>query len=257
MVAVSHNRTSLSTTANSLGHQLSHTAQLDGHFRKCQAEYEAMARAVGIQPGWHILDAGCGTGVFLPLLHELVGPTGKVTAIDIAPENRQSAQMLVDAIQIGQNISIQEGDITRLPFADNMFDAIWCANVAQYLRDEQFGSMLQEFHRTLKPGGRLGIKEFDATTMQFLPADPELMLRLSAARVSADDVQAWGTLRSLLARSWLLKYGFTDVWIKNFVSDCQPPLEDWLIEYLGGFLKWIANRAETVNISATDLVAWR
>jgi ubiquinone/menaquinone biosynthesis C-methylase UbiE len=245
-----------STTANSLGQQLAHAAQLDGHFLKCQAEYEAMARAVGIQPGWHVLDAGCGTGVFLPLLNELVGPTGQITAIDVAPENRQRAQQLVDALAIGANITIQAGDVTQLDFADNTFDAIWCANVTQYLTDEQFAAMLQAFLRVSKPGGLVGLKEFDVTTWQFLPGDPLLMPRKTETQKRAGALQVSGSLRAPLFRSWLLEAGFVDVWLKNFVSECQPPLDPAVNDFLRNLLSWLANNAQTADISAEDKASW-
>ncbi len=248
-----------SSTTNSLGHQLSHAAQLDGHFLKCQAEYEAMVRAVGIQPGWHVLDAGCGTGSFLPLLAELVGPTGKITAIDVAPENRASAQQLVDTLQLGTAVTIQAGDITQLSFAENTFDAVWCANVSQYLTDEQFATMLQEMRRVVKPGGLIAIKEFDATTWQFLPADPVLMLRLIANQKEPGlrQTQDEGCLRPVLFRSWFHRAGLQEIWIKNFVSECQPPLDSDLTAFLQNLLSWLADKAETATVSAADLAVWR
>ena len=35
---------------------------LDAHFEACRPEYEAMIRSVGIESGWHVLDAACGAG---------------------------------------------------------------------------------------------------------------------------------------------------------------------------------------------------
>ncbi len=248
---------SQSHSANSLGHQLSHAAQLDGHFLKCQAEYEAMVRAVGIQPGWHVLDAGCGTGVFLPLLNDLVGPTGKITAIDVAPENRHSAQALVDTLQRNSDITVQAGDITKLSFADNTFHAIWCANVSQYLTDEQFATALQEMKRVAKPGGLVSIKEFDATTWQFLPADPLLMARSFAAEQQAGKPQTNGCLRPPLFRTWFLQAGLTNVRIRNFVSECEPPLDSDLKVFLQNLLIWLASNDKNADLSAADQAAWQ
>jgi len=50
---------SLSTSS---GSQLSEGSYLDEHFAACQAEYESMLRSVGLEQGWHVLDAGCGSG---------------------------------------------------------------------------------------------------------------------------------------------------------------------------------------------------
>ena len=61
----------LATT--STGHALSESTYLDARFLAAQPEYEAMLRCAGIQPSWHVLDAGAGNGSYLPLLCELVG----------------------------------------------------------------------------------------------------------------------------------------------------------------------------------------
>jgi len=71
----------------STGHAVSDAPWLDLHFQTCRAEYEDAVHFVGIEPGWTVLDAGSGSGGYIPLLRELVGPTGQVTALDLAPEN--------------------------------------------------------------------------------------------------------------------------------------------------------------------------
>jgi arsenite methyltransferase len=55
-----------------------------------------MIRSVGIKPGWRVLDAGCGGGSFLPLLAELVGKDGNVSALDPAPENIEAPVLLLN-----------------------------------------------------------------------------------------------------------------------------------------------------------------
>jgi hypothetical protein len=51
---------------NSLGMVLADTEWLDNHYLAMQPEYEDMLRWVGLQSGWKVLDAACGTGSFLP-----------------------------------------------------------------------------------------------------------------------------------------------------------------------------------------------
>ena len=60
---------------------------LDAHFEACRDAYETMLRSVGLEAGWHVLDAGCGAGSFLPLIAELVGPGGRLAALDWAADN--------------------------------------------------------------------------------------------------------------------------------------------------------------------------
>jgi len=40
---------------------------------------------VGIKPGFHVLDFGCGPGSYIIPLAKLVGESGKVYAMDIHP----------------------------------------------------------------------------------------------------------------------------------------------------------------------------
>jgi 2-polyprenyl-3-methyl-5-hydroxy-6-metoxy-1,4-benzoquinol methylase len=68
-------RTPVSAEASSTGQTFAATSWLDIRFEVNRAAYEAQARAVGIQPGWRVLDAGCGSGGFLPILAELAGWT--------------------------------------------------------------------------------------------------------------------------------------------------------------------------------------
>ncbi len=61
----------------STGYAVSDAPWLNLHFRTCRAEYEDALRFIGIEPGWAVLDAGCGSGGYIPLLCELVGPQGR------------------------------------------------------------------------------------------------------------------------------------------------------------------------------------
>src|SRR3712207_4205101 len=81
--------------ASSTGRALSSAEWLDDHFVACRPEYEAMLLSAGIQPGWHVLDAGCGSGGYLEVLTDLVGPEASVTSLDLDPEH---------VAQIGQRL---------------------------------------------------------------------------------------------------------------------------------------------------------
>ena len=123
-----------STTTTSTGHQLAESAYLDSHFEAMKPEYEAMIRWVGIKPGWRVLDAGCGGGSYLSLLAELVGAkNGHIVAYDLAPENIEEIESRVKETGYSCSVETQVGSVTTLPFEDNGFDSVWCANTSQYL----------------------------------------------------------------------------------------------------------------------------
>ena len=158
------------THASSTGQAMTGGAWLDVHFEAFRSEYEAMLRAVGIQPGWHVLDAGCGSGSFLPLLSELVGSSGRIAAFDLAHDNIATVERRVAEWSLPTPIQTQVGSVLALPYADASFDAIWCANTTQYLTDDELGMVLVEFRRMVRPGGLVALKEVDGTVMRFTPA---------------------------------------------------------------------------------------
>ena len=84
---------------SSTGLRLSNSAFIEAHYAVCRASYEAMLRSVDIQPGWHVMDAGCGSGSFLPLMAALVGINGKLTAFDIDAENIERVNTLAQDLR--------------------------------------------------------------------------------------------------------------------------------------------------------------
>lgn len=146
---------------------------VDAHFAACAAAFRGMVRSVGIRPGWTVLDAGCGTGAWLPLLGELVGPGGSVLGVDLAPENVAQSRT--------RGVEVRQGDLRALPVPDGSVDAVWCANTTQYLDDAGLAAALAEFRRVLRPGGLLAVKEIDATLITVRPGDPYLFPSFFAA----------------------------------------------------------------------------
>lgn len=104
-----------STHDSSTGHSFAAAAWLDNHFISMQPEYEEMLRWVGLQPGWHVLDAACGSGSFLPLMTELVGPTGQISAIDLAPENVCVVEQRAQQSNWPAPVTARVGNIVALP----------------------------------------------------------------------------------------------------------------------------------------------
>jgi arsenite methyltransferase len=166
----------------STGHAVSDAPWLDLHFQVARAEYEEAIRFIGIEPAWSVLDAGCGSGGYIPLLCELVGSMGRIAALDLAPENVTQVERLVQDGHCAAPVDVRIGSVLDLPFADATFDCVWCANVAQYLTESDFARVMAEFRRVTKPGGLVAVKDSDGTLLQILPLDPGIFARLVAAR---------------------------------------------------------------------------
>jgi SAM-dependent methyltransferase len=92
-----------------------------------------------------ILDAGCGTGRNLKPLF-LAGSTA--LGIDF------SHRMLKVARRQRETSAVALADLqASLPFFSRSFDAVLCALIGEHLTDLRV--VFDEFHRILKPGGRL------------------------------------------------------------------------------------------------------
>jgi ubiquinone/menaquinone biosynthesis C-methylase UbiE len=110
---------------------------------------DKMLAEVVIKPGSHVLDFGCGPGVFTTKIAGKTGPSGIVYALDINPvavsmvERKARKQNLENVRTIHSNCSI------ALP--DNCLDHIIFFDVFHDLDNHQ--EVLAELHRVLKPEG--------------------------------------------------------------------------------------------------------
>ena len=241
---------------SSTGHALADAAWLDVHFEACRSEYEAAARSVGFQPAWHILDAGTGSGSFLPVLGQIVGSAGQITALDLAPENIATIDARLEDWALDCPVDTQVGSVLDLPYADGHFDAVWCANMAQYLPDDDFLAMLHEFRRVVRPGGLVALKDFDATHTQHFPEDPGLLWRFCMARAEVSDMSR-GVLRGRGFRRWLERAGLQNVRQETLLIERWAPLKPIEREFLTDLLYYWAEQAAEGGIPEEDQAFWR
>ncbi|MFZ4658669.1 MAG: class I SAM-dependent methyltransferase [Caldilineaceae bacterium] len=252
------NQASVSPThASSAGHTFAEADWLDTHFIAMQPEYEEMLRWVGIQLSWHVLDAACGNGSFLPLLTELVGAAGQISAIDLAPENVQVVEGRARQSGWPAPVVAQAGSILALPYADQSFDAVWCANTTQYLSDEELAVMLKEFRRVVRPGGLIAIKEYDMTALQFQPLAPTLIFHLQETLAAAGDRQSHGTLRAIQLPQWLRSAGLVDLRQKPTLMLRLPPLREVEKQLFRDYLRFCYLRAQKITLPAGESQTWQ
>ncbi|MGI8690257.1 MAG: class I SAM-dependent methyltransferase [Thermomicrobiales bacterium] len=217
-------RTEAEAYASLTGQLMTDAGWLDAHFEAGRPEYEAMLRSVGIQSGWHVLDAGCGSGGFLPLLSELVGPTGRIAALDLAPDNIAIVERRVTDGEMATPVEARVGSVLALPYDDATFDAVWCAATSQYLTDDELATTLAEFRRVVRPGGLVAIKEVDSAVISFTPAPPLILAHLFEAMAERGNVQFAGCLRGPSLAQWLRQAGMTRIWQRTTLIERTAPL---------------------------------
>ena len=108
-----------------------------------------LAAAVAQSPRAIVLDLGCGAG------HgsfQVAPLAGEVIAYDLSSE-MLDVVVTAAAERKLSNISVQQGEAERLPFADESFDFVFSRFSAHHWRDP--AQALREVRRVLKPGGRI------------------------------------------------------------------------------------------------------
>jgi demethylmenaquinone methyltransferase / 2-methoxy-6-polyprenyl-1,4-benzoquinol methylase len=115
---------------------------------------KAVVDAVDAKPGERVLDLAAGTGTSS---QPFADRGAEVVPCDF------SQGMLRVGKQAKPHLSFTAGDGTRLPFADDTFDAVTISFGLRNIVDPQAG--LREMLRVTRPGGRLVVCEFSHPTL--------------------------------------------------------------------------------------------
>lgn len=115
-------------------------------------EMRRFFRLLELGPESRVLDVACGSGG--PALF-MARTTGcHVTGVDITESGIQTATDMAAGLGLTAQTLFQQVDASKpLPFEDNSFDAITCMDSMNHFLDRV--SLLKEWHRLLRPGGRI------------------------------------------------------------------------------------------------------
>jgi len=159
--------------------------------------YELAIRRAGLRPGQTVLDAGCGSGAFL----RVAADHGAVVAgIDA------SEALLAIARERVPDADLSLGDLQRLPYADDTFDAV--TGFCSFFFADDMVEALREAGRVAKPGAPVAIQvwgrpeRFDlglmkAVLARFRPPPP-------ADRLDPSTLWKPGVLEDLAAQAGLI-----------------------------------------------------
>lgn len=179
-------------------------------------ESKARARALeisGIKNGERILEVAVGTGLnFREILRR--NPDGWNDGIDISHRMLKRAERR--AVKTGVfNYTLQLGDCRTLPFSENTFDLL----VNQYMFDilpvTEYGRIMREFRRVLKPDGRLVLVN---TTL------PEKTRDRMLEWIFGIYPEAFSKCRGVLAEPHLEKFHFREI-RREYVVNLSYPSE--------------------------------
>ena len=137
-------------------------------------EYGRWAAQLRLNERSHVLEVACGSGG--PALF-LVRRWGcRVTGVDINAPGVATATQRAQRLGFDDRAMFQEADANAtLPFPDLTFDAVICVDSANHFPDRL--GVLEEWHRVLRPGGRVLFT--DPVVVTGLVSNEELAFRSS------------------------------------------------------------------------------
>jgi demethylmenaquinone methyltransferase/2-methoxy-6-polyprenyl-1,4-benzoquinol methylase len=109
----------------------------------------AALRRAGLAEGEQVLDVGIGTGLVAREALELIGPRGRLIGVDPSPG------MLGEVSLPGVELICGRAEV--LPQTDSSSDFVSMGYALRHIAD--VSAAFAEFHRVLRPGGRLLILE--------------------------------------------------------------------------------------------------
>jgi len=112
-----------------------------------------------ISLGANVLDVAAGRGAVLFPAAAKVGTSGRVMGIDFTAAMVRETAKDIESRKIA-NAEIRQMDAEQMEFDDAAFDCVTCG-FALWMFDNP-ARVLQEFHRVLKPGGRVALSTWAA-----------------------------------------------------------------------------------------------
>ncbi len=154
-----HGRTHHGGKKRPLDHRRMHEAKwtradavavLDSPERRANQDPAELWRRVGLKEGDIVVDVGAGSGFFAFPAATVVGPKGRVYAVDVSEELVKLVREKTDTGKI-HNVEPVLSTPKHIPIEDAIADVVILANVFHGIPPKS----VQEAVRLLRPGGRL------------------------------------------------------------------------------------------------------
>jgi ubiquinone/menaquinone biosynthesis C-methylase UbiE len=123
-----------------------------------------MLAEIEINPGYKILDYGCGPGAFTIMIAKKIGPSGIVYALDIHPLAIKAVEERARKKNLSNYKTILSGCSTFLP--DNSLDLVILFDVFHTLNSQE--EVLIELHRVLKADGTMCFSDHHMKEIEIL-----------------------------------------------------------------------------------------
>ena len=166
-----------------------------------------------IQDGESVLEVAVGTGLAFSEILKL-NPAGMNEGVDITEEMLARARKKAEELGVS-NYRLLVGDAYNLEYPDSTFDALINNYMFDLLPEDDFPTVLGEFKRVLRPGGRLVMVNMTKGE-HWYNFFWEMLYRINPA--------AFGGCRGVYLPPYLESVGFTEI-EREFISQITFPSE--------------------------------
>lgn len=191
-------------------------AEYDEHQMTCiesAAEfYPFTAKCLPKEPGVHILDLGCGTGLELEQYFK-INPLAKVTGIDLAPGMLNALKNKFPK----QDLTLILGSYFEVPFGNGIYDAAVSVESLHHFTKSEKIPLYAKLHDALKTEGYFILTDYFALSEEEEQFYREELLRLRKQQgIKDDEFYHYDTPLTVQHEiEALQKAGFTTVEILN------------------------------------------
>jgi len=109
-----------------------------------------------VHPGMRVADIGCGMGYFTVALARLVGPGGRVQAVDLQDQQLARTRARCEHAGMAERVKLTRAEPTRLGL-EGPLDLVLAFWMVHEVPDQR--ALLAEVAGALAPGGRLLVAE--------------------------------------------------------------------------------------------------
>ena len=157
--------------------------------RDAYQQPDQVVTAMALTQGMHVADIGTGTGYFVPRLSKAVGATGRVHAVDIAPNMVRyvKARVAEDGLD---NVSVGLALLDDPLLDADSLDRILIVNTWHHIAEREAYS--GKLAAALRPGGAVFIVDFKVSSRR----GPSAEHKLGPERV-ADELRAGGLVATI------------------------------------------------------------
>ncbi len=183
------------------------------HLTESRARRACLERAA-IRDGESVLEVAVGTGL---MFEEILraNPSGRNVGVDLTDAMLARARLRAARTAKGTRFELSVGDAYALRAPDGSFDLLVNNYMFDLLPEPDFGRVLTEFHRVLRPGGRLALVNMTKGDRWYESA-AEWVFRVRP--------QWMGGCRGVLLEPYVRDAGFEHI-ERSIVTQCGFPSE--------------------------------